>query len=223
MPSSHVAHVVVVDPGVRRAETECFSALALRAPLPLTYALPAMNGTGALVEETPQQGLRGIVVLGSATSVHDAPPWQSELARWLLEQAARGVPTLAICYGHQLVAHALGGKVRFRREDREKRVGLATVTFGRTRLFDAPSTQGQLFFSHREIVETLPTELLATATGTEPGVEATEHARWPLWTVQAHPEATADFAERSGAKTNERDLAFGVALVDRFFEKITTR
>lgn len=214
------SHIVVVDPGVRRAETECFSALALRAPLPLTYVLPAMNGPDALAGETAARGLRGIVVLGSATSVHDAPPWQSELSRWLLAAASNGIPTLAICYGHQLVAHALGGKVLFRRDDHEKRIGLHAVTFGKTRLFDAAKTEGKLYFSHREIVDTAPAELLPTATGTEAGVEAMEHRQWPLWTVQAHPEATADFAARSGAPAGEQELAFGTALVDQFFKKI---
>ena len=208
---------------MRRAETECFSALALRAPIPLTYGLPAMNGPEFLEQETPTHGLRGILVLGSATSVHDAPPWQAVLQRWLLAQAEAGVPTLAICYGHQLVAHALGGKVRFRKEDHEKRVGLHRVKFAQTKLFDGPPTEGDLFFSHREIVESVPSTLKTIATGTEAGIEATEHSQWPLWTVQAHPEATPDFAGRHGAATLANALAFGGSLIDAFFGKTSQK
>ena len=205
---------------MNRAETECFSALALRSPLPVTYCLPAMNGPSSLSAETPANGLAGIVVLGSATSVHDAPPWQRELERWLLEQTSDGVPTLAICYGHQLVAHALGGRVRFRTPARDKRAGLAPVTFQACRLFDGRPTQGMLFFSHREIVEHVGRGLHAVASGAEPGIEAMEHESWPLWTVQAHPEATVDFTARHGAPAGEAELAFGKALVDRFLAKV---
>lgn len=196
--------------------------MALRAPVPLTYVLPAMNGPDALAAEDRANGLVGIIVLGSAISVHEAPPWQSVLERWLLQHAASGVPTLAICYGHQLVAHALGGTVRFRNPEHGKRVGLAPVTFAPTRWLGAAVTNRLLFFSHREIVESVGQGLRAVATGAEPGIEAMEHESWPLWTVQAHPEATVDFTERQGAPARAEELAFGAELVDRFFARIAS-
>ena len=36
--------------------------------------------------------------------------WSERIAEWLPEAAERQIPTLGICYGHQLLAYALGGK-----------------------------------------------------------------------------------------------------------------
>jgi GMP synthase (glutamine-hydrolysing) len=53
----------------------------------------------------------GILLTGSPSSVRDEAPWMSELARWALEAAESGVPVLGVCFGHQLLGEALGGRV----------------------------------------------------------------------------------------------------------------
>ena len=52
---------------------------------------------------------RGIVISGSAAMVSDRHPWSEYTAQWLLDAMQHQVPILGICYGHQLLAHALGG------------------------------------------------------------------------------------------------------------------
>ena len=53
----------------------------------------------------------GIVVTGSPALVTDREPWSERTAAWLRQVVEAGTPLLGICYGHQLLAHALGGRV----------------------------------------------------------------------------------------------------------------
>lgn len=52
----------------------------------------------------------GIVLSGSPHSVRDEAPWMRVVGRWALAMAAH-TPVLAVCFGHQLVGEALGGRV----------------------------------------------------------------------------------------------------------------
>ncbi len=94
--------------------------------------------------------LRGIVLSGGPASVYDdrAP----QLPAWLRET---NVPVLAICYGMQLLAHELGGRVSpaARRE-----YGRATVqiTDPEHRLFRGLPTTLEVWMSHGDHVEALP-------------------------------------------------------------------
>ena len=56
-------------------------------------------------------GLAGVIVTGSHAMVTDRAPWSERTAEWLLQAVKMDIPTLGICYGHQLLAYALGGKV----------------------------------------------------------------------------------------------------------------
>lgn len=53
----------------------------------------------------------GAVITGSPAMVTDREPWSERTAAWLAQLVAAQVPVLGICYGHQLLAHALGGEV----------------------------------------------------------------------------------------------------------------
>ena len=54
---------------------------------------------------------RAVIVTGSSALVTDREDWSERTADWLAEAAGAGTPVLGICYGHQLLAHALGGVV----------------------------------------------------------------------------------------------------------------
>jgi GMP synthase (glutamine-hydrolysing) len=63
-------------------------------------------------EPLPESGsCAGVVVTGSSSMLTDREPWSERAGAWLAEQARAELPLLGICYGHQLLAQALGGRV----------------------------------------------------------------------------------------------------------------
>ena len=62
-------------------------------------------------EALPAAGeVAAAVLTGSPSMVTDREAWSEATARWLAGRVAEGLPVLGICYGHQLLAHALGGE-----------------------------------------------------------------------------------------------------------------
>ncbi|MFK0092185.1 glutamine amidotransferase [Pseudomonas sp. NPDC090592] len=56
---------------------------------------------------------RVAIITGSWSMVTDRHPWSENLAAWIRQAIAVGMPLFGICYGHQLMAHALGGSVDY--------------------------------------------------------------------------------------------------------------
>lgn len=62
---------------------------------------------------------RAALITGSPAMVTDGAEWSERTAAWIRDAVADGLPMLGICYGHQLIAHALGGKVGYHPQGRE--------------------------------------------------------------------------------------------------------
>ena len=71
------------------------------------------------------QRFSGVVLTGSHHMVSEREPWSEALVPWLQAAVEAGTPLLGICYGHQLLAHALGGEVAHHPEGVE--IGTVTV------------------------------------------------------------------------------------------------
>jgi GMP synthase (glutamine-hydrolysing) len=137
----------------------------------------------------PPDGVAAVLVTGSSAMVTDADPWIESSAAWLADLVRRQRPVLGICFGHQLLARALGGEVR----DNPNGIEIGTVTSQLTAaaaadpLFRGLPAQLAVQASHRQSVLRLPegaTRLAASA-------QDPNHAfRWgeQAWGVQFHPE-----------------------------------
>lgn len=55
--------------------------------------------------------LDGVLITGSHAMVSDRLAWSERTAEWLRDAVAKEVPIFGVCYGHQLLAHAMGGVV----------------------------------------------------------------------------------------------------------------
>lgn len=53
----------------------------------------------------------GAVITGSAAMVTDRADWSERTAAWIRNAMDAELPLFGVCYGHQLMAHALGGTV----------------------------------------------------------------------------------------------------------------
>ena len=67
----------------------------------------------------------GFVVTGSASSVTERAPWMVRAEALIRDLADAGTPLFGICFGHQLVAQALGGRVE--KNSRGREIGTITV------------------------------------------------------------------------------------------------
>lgn len=96
-----------------------------------------------------------------------------------------GVPVLGVCYGHQLMAHELGGEVQ---PGTTREYGLAVLQSKGSALFTDVSPQSQVWMSHGDSVARLPEGFTVTGTTDDCPVAAMADERRKLYGVQFHPE-----------------------------------
>ncbi len=150
-------------------------------------------------EEVRRRKPKGLILSGGPASVYaDGAP---RLDRELLEL---GIPVLGICYGMQLMALALGGKVQ----------GAEVGEFGRSeltvcepgRLFAGLPGQQTCWMSHRDTVFSPPPGFTALASSTGSPVAALESVERGIYGIQFHPEVV--------------HTPYGQAILTRFLEDI---
>lgn len=95
------------------------------------------------------------VLTGSSSNVTERASWMLRAESYLRDLAGSGAPVLGICFGHQLMASALGGRVEKNLCGRE--IGTVTATkIADDPLFDAIPDPFTVNASHVETVCTLP-------------------------------------------------------------------
>jgi GMP synthase (glutamine-hydrolysing) len=141
----------------------------------------------------PAESFAGVVITGSSAMVSRREPWSERTAGWLADVARSGTPTLGICYGHQLLAHALGGRVG--RNPRGREIGTVEIALhaearGDALFAELPASL-RMQSTHVESVLELPAgaRLLASSAG-----DPHQAFAWGerAWGVQFHPEFDAD-------------------------------
>ena len=134
----------------------------------------------------------GYLITGSRASVYDDEPWIDRLKGFVRELNNARAKTVGICFGHQLVAAALGGHVD--RAEAGWGVGVHTWEI----VDDSPWMRPRLdelrlLASHQDQVEVLPqsARLLAASDFCPNAAFAIEGH---VFAVQGHPEFTRDYA-----------------------------
>lgn len=131
------------------------------------------------------------IIPGSNNAAYDDLLWISTLQEWIREAAVRKVPLVGICFGHQLIAQSLGGRV-------ERFAGGWGVGIREMEVLDAdmfpyfPDHKMRLVVNHHDQVLQLPegARLLATSDFCRyEGFRIGHH----ILTFQGHPEFTVDY------------------------------
>lgn len=158
------------------------------------------------------------LIPGSNNAAYDDLPWIFTLQDWIRKAAARKVPLVGICFGHQLIAQALSGCV-------ERFPGGWGVGIREMGVLDAdllpyfPDRKMRLIVNHHDQVTRLPEGAIPIATSDFCRYEGFRIGHHIL-TFQGHPEFTVDYerhlilnhAENEDATVKQRALETLVTL-----------
>ena len=122
----------------------------------------------------------GIIFTGGPNSVYaeEAPKCGKEIFEM-------GIPVLGICYGSQLMAQMLGGRVE-RADKRE--YGKAEISLKDSKLFEGIENETVCWMSHTDFIDKVPDGFEVTASTSSCPTAAYENAEKRLYGVQFHPE-----------------------------------
>ena len=135
---------------------------------------------GATREAVEHLDLRGIILSGGPASVYEegaplAPAWVFDA----------GVPVLGICYGMQLLAHQLGGKVS---DANEREYGFAVIRRNeRSPLFDGLDDEIPVWMSHGDRIDAMPPGFRSVASSENSPIAAMANDAG-VFGIQFHPE-----------------------------------
>ncbi|MGB7262605.1 MAG: type 1 glutamine amidotransferase [Albidovulum sp.] len=147
-----------------------------------------LDFTSYLVEEmefpNTMQECDGWLITGSRHGAYEDHPFIKPLEEFIRNARAQNVPIVGICFGHQIIAQALGGKV-------EKFEGGWAVG---PQEYDFDGKNIKLNAWHQDQVVQKPAEAEAIGTNAFCENAALLYGDW-AYTVQAHPEYGNDFIE----------------------------
>ena len=132
------------------------------------------------IEEIKQYAPKGIIFTGGPNSVYDenSPHIDPEIFRL-------GIPVLGICYGAQLMAYTLGGKVE---SATTREYGKSDIEYFDSEIFEGVDKNNVCWMSHTDYVYVAPDGFNVVGKTATCPVAAMEDANRGFYGVQFHPE-----------------------------------
>ncbi len=133
-------------------------------------------------QELKESNVKGIIFSGGPMSVYDEKAFSIDPEIFEL-----GIPILGICYGMQLMAHKLGGKVE-KADNREYGKATLEIKNRSAELFTTLEQEETVWMSHGDYVTGLPEGFEVTAVNPHCPIAAIENKEKNFHAVQFHPE-----------------------------------
>jgi GMP synthase (glutamine-hydrolysing) len=141
----------------------------------------------------PPSECAGAVITGSASMVTERLPWSERTAGWIRDAMDIDLPLLGVCYGHQLMSHALGGRVDYLPGGRE--MGTLSLSTrpgaGRDPLASALPQTFKAHATHEQSVLELPLDAVSLARSDRDPNHLVRYGAHAIST-QFHPEFSAE-------------------------------
>lgn len=167
-------HIAVLDFGSQYTQV---IARRIREANVLSRIYPYNTGADTLKEA----GAKGIILSGGPASVLLEGSPRPDAAVFNL-----GLPVLGICYGEQLMAHMLGGRVA---SSTAREFGHGTLNIvNKGKLFEGLPDNLRVWNSHGDRIETLPAGFAAIASTENSPYATIEDAERHFYGLQFHPE-----------------------------------
>lgn len=123
------------------------------------------------------------IITGSRHGVYEDHSWLRPLEQLIREIRAAGLPLLGICFGHQIVAQALGGRV-----ERAEAGWIAGPQVYR----DADGNEAVINAWHRDQVSVAPADAEVFLSGDGCPIAGLRYSG-PILTIQPHPEFSREY------------------------------
>ena len=169
-------------------------------------AYDVMNGKFPDIDEN----LQGFLITGSPYSAYEDEAWIIELKKFIQKIYTRRKKIVGVCFGHQIIAEALGGKVA--RSSKGWGIGVQPVHINKTMEWMKPiNHELNLLVSYQDQIEVLPpnSSLLASNSHCPYFMYEIENI---VLGIQGHPEFDKNFTEalyKYKAKLLGNDIVLG--------------
>lgn len=193
--------IAFIDCFVETPVNKCVNSFVLESGLPCTYHMASKYGVSTLKQ---LEKADAYIILGSASHVTENLSWHKELLSFIIPKIEAKIPTLGICFGHQLIAHHYGLDVGYLYEDKKKLTEVRDIIFLKDELEIRKGQQLSLAYAHSQVVKSINDKFEHIARSETCLYEGLKLKGNPYWSFQAHPEASKSFIKEDAAVTDEK-------------------